>query len=172
MRRLLIVEDTYGVEFHRKLLEKLRASGIISSSPTPRIERKPAEKCDKALMRRVLARAVEGPVKVLFVIDTEGEANAEESSVLRHFKGTPQYVQVRVTTVEPKHEVWLCIGLGGNRSSCRREPELELCRLRGVAEYRKEYLGDWADRLDVDKLLGERDFQRYLEYLRWIMEDP
>jgi hypothetical protein len=74
---------------------------------------KPAEKCDKALMRRVLARAVEGPVKALFVIDTEGEANAEESSVLRHFKSTSQYVQVRVTTVEPKHEVWLCKVLEG-----------------------------------------------------------
>jgi poly-beta-hydroxyalkanoate depolymerase len=39
-------------------------------------------------------------------------------------------------------------------------------------EYRKEYLGDWADSLDVNKLLGEHDFQRYLNHLRWIIKDP
>jgi len=170
MKRLLIVEDTYGVDFHRELLEKLIANGIIDSSPAPRIARKPAEKCDKALRRRVLARAVEEPLKVLFVIDTEGEMNAEEAFVLRHFKAMPQYVQVRVATVEPKHEAWLCIGLGGNKLSCRRDPVFELCKLRNVTEFKKEYLGKWANRLDITKLLDESDFNRYLDYLRWIMD--
>jgi hypothetical protein len=172
VRRLIYVEDTYGIEFHRKLLEKLRASGIVGSSPTPRIERKPVQKCNTAMRRKVLARAVEGPVKVLFVIDAEGERNAEVLFVLRHLKKLPPHVQVRVIAVEPKHEAWLCIGLGGNRSHCHWNPELELCKLRRVVEYRKEYLGDWADSLDVNKLLGEHDFQRYLNHLRWIIEDP
>jgi hypothetical protein len=60
----------------------------------------------------------------------------------------------------------------GNRSHCHWNPELELRKLRGAVEYRKEYLGDWADSLDVNKLLGEHDFWRYLDQLRWIIEDP
>jgi hypothetical protein len=172
VKRLIYVEDKYGIEFHSKLLEKLREKGIIGSSPTPRIERKPVEKCNAAVRRKVLARAVEGPVKALFVIDAEGERNAEEFFVLRHLKKLPPHVQVRVAAVEPRHEAWLCVGLGGDKPSCRRNPELELCRLRGVVEYRKEYLGEWADRLDVTKLLDEPDFKRYLDHLRWIMEEP
>jgi len=41
VERLIFVEDTYGVEFHRKLLEKLNASNIISVQVWPKIIRMP-----------------------------------------------------------------------------------------------------------------------------------
>jgi uncharacterized protein YllA (UPF0747 family) len=55
VKRLIYVENTYGVGFQRKLLEKLREDGLLSSNLDPGVERLPAGKCSKTLQRRVLA---------------------------------------------------------------------------------------------------------------------
>ncbi|GAB6947149.1 hypothetical protein JCM16161A_12790 [Vulcanisaeta sp. JCM 16161] len=52
IKRMIVVEDTYGVGFHRELIRKL---GI---STNPEVRRLPAGKCSNALRRKVLASAV------------------------------------------------------------------------------------------------------------------
>jgi uncharacterized protein YllA (UPF0747 family) len=42
VKRLIYVENTYGVGFQRKLLEKLREDGLPSLNLDPGIERLPA----------------------------------------------------------------------------------------------------------------------------------
>ena len=74
--------------------------------------------------------------------------------------------------VEPSHEAWLCIGLGFNRSSCRRNPVDTLVRGRRVKSYEKRYLEKWAGEVDVQRLQGENDFKEYVNSLKWLLEDP
>ena len=175
MRRIIYVEDTYGEGFHRKILEKLKKVGLVASSLNPRVERLPAGKCNTALRRKVLAKAAAASgaaLKVVFVVDSEGNPEAPYSAVLRHFEEAPLVVSAKVVSVDPRHEAWLCIGLGGDRRGCRVSPEEVLSRLRRTRYESKRYLEEWANGIEVRYLLNEPDFRSYLECLGWLSEDP
>ncbi len=109
VKKMMIVEDTYGVDFHRELLCKL--GGINMNLE---IRRLPTGKCNNALRRKVLANALSGSsmaFKVIFVIDEEGKGmNNAVNDVLMHMKELED--RIRVVVVQPRHETWLCIGLG------------------------------------------------------------
>jgi hypothetical protein len=172
MLRIVFVEDTYGKEFHMAIMRKLRENDELDPSVGIRVDSRPVRKCDAKLRRIVLSRpeVIEGErVKVLFVIDSEGKPNAEDV-VLMHFSDLPDNVFVRVVTVNPMHEAWLCIGLGGDKRVCRQDPVGALSRLRG--DYEKRYLGEWASRVDIGNLMPEQDFGEYLSALRWLVQDP
>ena len=170
MLRIMFVEDTYGKEFHTAIIRKLRENDELDPSVGIRVDSRPVRKCDAKLRRIVLSEVIEGEqVKVLFVIDSEGRSNAEYD-VLNHFRGLPDKVLVRVVAVNPMHETWLCIGLGGDRRVCRQDPIGALSRLRG--DYEKRYLGEWASRVDIGNLMPEQDFGEYLSALRWLVQDP
>ena len=171
MLRIMFVEDTYGKEFHTAIIRKLRENDELDPSVGIRVDSRPVRKCDAKLRRIVLSEVIEGEqVKVLFVIDSEGRSNAEYD-VLNHFRGLPDKVLVRVVAVNPMHEAWLCIGLGGDRRVCRQDPIGALSRLRGDY-YEKRYLGEWASRVDIGNLMPEQDFGEYLSALRWLVQDP
>ncbi len=105
--------------------------------------------------------------KLLKVIDSEYVRDAARVFVERHFtEDTLRHI--RVAVVEPRHEAWLCIGLCGDRRGCRHEPEQFIERLVGDV-YQKYMLARLARRISVEKLLGERDFQVYLEGLFWLL---
>ena len=74
--------------------------------------------------------------------------------------------------MEPRHEAWLCIGLGLDRAVCRARPEDALVRSRGARVYEKRFLAQWAHQVDVERLRKEEDFQRYVEALTWLSRDP
>jgi hypothetical protein len=170
MLRIVFAEDTYGKEFHKAIIEKLRKNNKLDPSVGIRVDSRPVRKCDAKLKRIVLSKVIEGEqVKVLFVIDSEGRPNAEDD-VLMHFSDLPDNVFVRVVTVNPMHEAWLCIGLGGDKRVCRQDPVGALSRLRG--DYEKRYLGEWASRVDIGNLMPEQDFGEYLSALRWLVQDP
>lgn len=178
MRRIIYVEDVYGEGFHRKLLAKLKEKGLLDSNFNPRVESLPAGKCNAALRRKVLAKVVEGmdgALKALFVIDSEGDPSAADVAIRGHFKDVTlkfrPKVYIDVVAVEPLHEAWLCIGLGGDRRACRRDPETVLSRLRNM-HYEKRCLERWADHVNIDNLMHEPDFKIYVERLKWLAEDP
>ena len=168
--RLLLVEDTYGVEFHRKLVDMLVERAIVSCCCKPRIERIPAGKCNQALRRKVLAKVFdESSWKALIVIDSERRSIEEaERGILNHF-GREHSQHLKVVVVDPRHEAWLCIGMGLGRGSCRSDPELEISKAIGT-DYEKHMLGKLAARVSIESLLGEPDFQSYLEGLRWLLD--
>ncbi len=172
MLRIVFAEDTYGKKFHMAIIRKLRENNELSPSVGIRVDSRPVRKCDAKLRRIVLGRpeVIEGErVKVLFVIDSEGKLNAEDD-VLMHFSDLPDNVLVKVVTVIPMHEAWLCIGLGGDKRVCRQDPIGALIRLRGG--YDKRYLGEWASQVDIGNLMPEQDFGEYLSALRWLVQDP
>ncbi|GAB6947150.1 hypothetical protein JCM16161A_12800 [Vulcanisaeta sp. JCM 16161] len=78
--------------------------------------------------------------------------------------------RVRVVLVQPKHEAWLCIGLGFDKIKCRKQPEDVLRYNKG--NYEKRYLAEWANNVDIGKLRNEPDFQDYLDALNWLLKDP
>ncbi|MET1101743.1 MAG: hypothetical protein ABWW69_04620 [Pyrodictiaceae archaeon] len=54
--RLILVEDAYGVDFHRELIEKLRqADPALLPGGAPRVERLPARECNPKIVRSAKA---------------------------------------------------------------------------------------------------------------------
>jgi len=167
--RLIFVEDFYGSDFHKKLLDKLKTLNIIKWSKNPKIFRIPTTGCNQALTRKVLARVVGASSwNMLFVIDSE-RLSAEEAKnrILEHFK-LKERKRIRVSVVQPMHEAWLCIGLGGDRSNCRDDPIYELSKLLNK-QYEKPFLAKFVDNMDVKKLQAEEDFKAYLDQLEWLI---
>jgi len=165
--RVVYTEDTYGVEFHGKILEKLIEKDIISGS-RPHIERIPSGICNEALARKVRARLLDyAERRVVFVIDQEDLSRDEAPQrVLGHFRDREKE-DIRVVVVKPMHEAWLCIGLGLDRVKCRHDPVAEITRSKKRV-YEKRLLGELASQVDIDRLLSEDDFKDYINALKWL----
>jgi hypothetical protein len=178
VERIIKVEDTHGVDFHRELVEKLKERGVLSSSlRNPRIERLDTGKCNPKMVRTILARMSRiDRLKVLFLIDSEGRAGVAYNDILQHFvkhfkkKPEAKRLDVKVVVVEPKHEAWLCIGLGGDKRKCRNNPEEVISGIKND-EYKKERLSGWARDIEINYLLNESDFEEYIQGVKWLLED-
>lgn len=165
---IIYVEDTYGVEFRRTLLKKLRgALGRDCIGYMPPVRRMPAKKCNPSLRRKMLAPvALKRKWSIIVVIDSEGKSPeaARHEDVLRHFP-PGERSRVAVAVVEPRHEAWLCTGLGYEPQGCRRRPEEHLVRQSGMKSWSKQLLGKWASRIEPRRLLTLSDFQDYVRVL-------
>jgi len=174
LRRIIKVEDSYGVDFHRELIEKLKGRRLLGDTVyNPLVERLNTGKCNPKLVRTILSRLLGvNRLKVLFVVDSEGRADVPYNDILRHFERKPgvERLDIKVVVVEPKHEAWLCIGLGGDRKKCRSSPEEVISRIKNN-QYRKRRLSDWAQDVDIDNLLSESDFKEYIQGVSWLLED-
>ena len=120
--RLLVVEDTYGVRFHNFIISWLIKNKFLCDR-YPKIRRLPAKKCNQALYRKIIGIVVSRNAenwKVLSVIDSEGRRpeTAARQDILSHVKRNDRK-RFRVVVVDPMHEAWACIGLGGQRRKCR-----------------------------------------------------
>jgi len=172
MRKLVFVEDTYGIQFHRIIAEKLKDIGVLGNDFNPKIERLPTGKCNPGLRGKIIARIDREDAKALIIIDTESNPNKVKSCIEEIFKRIPDNIRIDTVYVDLKHESWLCIGLGGDRVKCRQDPEHELRRLKNVRDYSKDYLSKWAKDVDVSRLQGENDFKDYENKLKQLEEDP
>ena len=170
MKTMMFVEDTYGVVFHRILLDKLAANGILPGSARRLpVRRMPSKKCNQALYRKIMGYFLRHEDwKTLIVIDSERRTASEaaETDVVRHFKRWRD--RVRVAVVEPMHEAWLCIGLCEKTSRCRSDPVAKLTQCLGRF-YEKRDLELLAGKVDIRRLLGEEDFRRYVDLVRWLL---
>jgi len=161
--RLVLVEDTYGVEFHRVLHEKL---GL---KPRPRVERLPAKKCNPKIYRSIMGRLLGLPMwRVLVVIDLEDHPSPGDA-VRRDFcvHVRRRRERFRVAVAVSRHEAWLCTGLTGRVAECSRDPERVLEAFLG-RPYEKQDLARLAPRVDVGSLRARKGFQYYVKLLRWL----
>jgi hypothetical protein len=165
---MVFVEDTYGVEFHEKLLSELSERRIVSGRYV-KVSRLPSWICNQTLRRKLLARTGLGGHKTLIVIDSDGDPESAVKRVAGHLTDWP--VPLRIVTVNPRHEAWLCIGLGLDRRNCRRDPEALIERAIG-GKYRKNMLAKLARRVDAGNLFGEKDFSEYVNVLRELLQEP
>jgi len=171
---VLFVEDTYGVSFHRVILERLEEARKLpkGASRLVTVRRLPSKKCNERIYRGIAGYMLSREPdphrwRVLVVIDSEGRApeEAAERDVLAHVKGR---APIEVVVVEPRHEAWLCLGLGGERRICRQSPESSIERLAG-RPYEKRMLATMAGRVDVGRLMREADFQAYVKALEKLL---
>jgi len=162
--RLVLVEDTYGVEFHRVLHEKL------SLEPRPRVERLPAKKCNPKIYKSIMGKLLGRPTwQVLVVIDLEDHpspGDAAQRDFCVHVRRRQE--RFRVAVAVPRHEAWLCTGLTGRIAECSSRPERVLETLLG-RPYEKRDLARLAPRVEVGLLRARKDFQHYLELLEWLL---
>ncbi len=180
--RLVLVEDTYGVDFHRRLIEKLRQANLVQfSTSMPRVERLPARECNPKITRSVKAliaasygasRKTLEKTKIVVVVDQENLSPAEaRERVAIHFeKDSALKGKARIVIVAPRHGAWLCIGLDPRH--CRKNPEDAIVRARSLKAYEKHHLARLADQIDPTRLRGQPDFNEYLEALQWLEKDP
>ena len=176
--RLILVEDTYGVGFHREIIRKLYEKKILSG-PTPKIGRLPAKKCNPAIIRKTLAKTIDhDKAKIIIVIDTErrNPQTAIKQDVIQHLenhfknKRKPENITINTTTVDPNHEAWLCIGLGGTPEKCRQNPQQTIETIIN-RKYSKDMLEQKAKQVNIENLLKAKDFKKYTELLKQI-KDP
>jgi len=169
--RYIVVEDTYGVGFHKKILNKLYSSNLISCRDfiVKRIDPGP---CNHAFIRKLKGHALRkgcNKVQTLFVIDVESTYKREESDILNHFKhGNKSPIKLfnpYIVLVNPNHEKWLCIGLLGNLRRCKNNFR-HIFRQSFQREYKKMYLDTMAEKVEIRNLVKDKDFSRYLSILR------
>ncbi len=170
---MVFVEDYHGVVFHNALIKKLVENSFLSKDVFKKIivKRMPSKKCNPALRSKISASVTfRKEKKVLIVIDSEGHRpeEARYMFVERHFQ-IPRSFDFKVAIVEPRHEAWLCIGLTGRKGTrgCRHEPEAILSRIFG-RPYQKHMLGEHVHNVDLESLMGERDFKEYSQLLKWV----
>ncbi|MEB3861385.1 MAG: hypothetical protein GSR84_04105 [Desulfurococcales archaeon] len=174
--RIVAVEDTYGVRFHDELISWLIDTGILCNS-RPRIRRMPAKKCNQALYRKLVGIALaKAPNnwKILVVIDSEGRAPEEASrqDVLSHIQKRVKE-HFRVAVVEPLHEAWVCLGLGGHRAICRSgKGAIRFIETTLGVRYEKRLLEKIPKMrgFTFSRLIEEHDFQAYIQSLKWLLD--
>jgi len=163
--RLLLAEDTYGVEFHKAILNKL---GL---DPRPSVRRLPAKKCNPKIYKAIMGRVIgSASWRVLAVIDQESHPTpvaAAQSDFCVHIRRHKERFDVAVAT--PRHEAWLCTGLTGKVTECNSRPEDVLSKLLG-RPYKKRDLARQAQRVELQYLMGRRDFREYVRKLEWLVE--
>lgn len=85
--RLLLVEDSYGVDFHKVLVHK------FLQSPRLCIARLPVRECNPAMVRRAKAMLIKSGAsraKLVIVVDSEGmNPGAVRSRVYMYFEKDP-----------------------------------------------------------------------------------
>ncbi len=161
---VVFAEDTYGVGFYREILRKLRESNAIPKHVRVKIMRLPSRLCNSGLEKKLLARlARQKPDKVVIVVDSDYQSDEARRKITRHLdklRGS-----VSVVLADPRHEAWLCLGLGGSPSTCRSRPEDFLSRRVG-APFDKKMLEVLAKNVDVGRLSSiDREFARLVRIL-------
>lgn len=167
--RYVFVEDTHGARFHRILIRKLIMSNYLNLPDYPPIIRRlPAKKCNQAISRKILAIFVDyADWKIVAVIDSEHkEPSNAMKDVTMHFDSEHQK-RLRIVVIHPMHEAWLCIGLGVKPGKCRNSP-IEEIQIKIGKPYGKPMLGKLAQRIKIQPLLKERDFQEYIDAIKWL----
>ncbi len=165
---IVFAEDTYGVLFHRKLIAGMEDKGIIPRGKV-RVKRLPSWICNHSLRKKLAARVGAGEYKALIVVDSDNDPEKARKNILRHLENWP--VPFSVVTVDPRHEAWLCIGMGLDPRKCRRNPEAVIERHLNTV-YEKRMLSTLSSKISIDHLLDKTDFKKYIKELKKLLNDP
>ncbi|MEB3846167.1 MAG: hypothetical protein GSR83_03865 [Desulfurococcales archaeon] len=164
----VFAEDTYGVLFHRKLIAGLENKKIIPRGKV-RVKRLPSWTCNHSLRKKLAARVGAGEYKALIVVDSDNDPEKARENILRHLENWP--VPFSIVTVDPRHETWLCIGMGLDPRKCRRNPEAVIERHLNTV-YEKRMLSTLSSKTSIDHLMNKNDFKKYIKELKRLLNDP
>jgi len=167
MKVAIYTEDTYGPDFLRRLINKMRKERYTSKDLKV-VKIALIKKCHN--VRKVLA-VIREVDRVLVLIDKENELEYDEHKLIwGHLKGLKESDRSKVVVVatEPCIEEWICKSLGLNFDrtglDVNQKPDRVLKRKLG---YEKHRLPDYVDKLDIDGLLrNSNSFKEFCAALR------
>ncbi len=162
---VIITEDTYGGEFFKRLLNRLRSEGLADIG-LKRLSgrRNPIHApylCNPKLGKILHASELSRPDFILLVYDGDGPSNykSRRRDVEKHIPSNIK-TSVKILLFEYEIEEWIYRSLGYNWAT---KPSDELKRREG---YVKHKLPDYVGKLDFKKLRNNcKSFQEFLRIL-------
>ncbi len=162
MKIKLIVEDFYGVDFLKNVIERLKEANLVNKNLIiPKPKHLPAD-CNQKLDE--ILEFIDNKVdRLIIVLDADGP---------RNFKGRYDRAQshipigmkprVKIILAEYEIEEWICISK--NLKWKQSKPSEELKRNFGYEKYK---LPSYASKLDFDKLQKNcKSFNAFLNALK------
>ncbi|MHA1144796.1 MAG: hypothetical protein ACTSRW_08680 [Candidatus Helarchaeota archaeon] len=164
-----MVEDTYGIEFFKKLINRLKIEDLIPTEVRIDADRAPAA-CNKKLDRILTTTfkfSTRDFVKAIVIHDGDGNPENKRRILLNH---VPRDLRDRVELLifEDEIEEWICKSLEyrlrGLKPSVALSRNLERDQGR---RYEKRNLPEFVDQLNFDILNNDDErFKKLIIFLR------
>ena len=163
---MIFTEDTYGRDFIKDLVARLKREGLIKSEISVNVRRL-AGVCNSKMQRQIKAAAITHR-RIIVIADADGKPIQEiRKRILYHVQSDLQDI---VYTVILKYEIeeWICISLGLRTT---KKPSKELDEYIKKKEkdaksgYEKYMLPKFAGTLDISKLENYNSFKELINAL-------
>lgn len=164
-RILILTEDRYGVDFFKKLIKRLKTNGLIKKSRRIDVEWLHG-KCNPKL-ERILRSKLDIPLKLIIIVaDAEGYYKNKIIKTIEKHIPSPFKNIVRYIIFSYSIEELICEGLGirwrGNTPiDCLNR---HLRKTRKI-DYEKYMLPSFATKINLNKLRGNKEFNKFLNYI-------
>jgi hypothetical protein len=166
VRFRFFVEDEYGDEFFRKLVNRLKEEGLISRDIVIDAKKLPAD-CNKKIDRLLNASLKFGNFdKAVLIIDGDGNPKKKRESAELHI---PFDLRDRVDVIvfEYEAEEWICESLGVKYGNIKPSKALnDWLKTKRGRKYHKRDLPRFVSELDFKKLSNDQNFKSLLAILR------
>lgn len=162
MKIKLIVEDFYGVEFLKNVIERLKETNLVNKNLLiPKPKHIPAD-CNGKL-DEILTMFDNTCDKIIIVLDADGPQNyTDKYEKAQSHVPNSMKTPVKIVLAEYEIEEWICISK--NLKWGHSKPSDELKNKLG---YRKSSLPKYASELDFDKLIKKsKSFIAFLNALQ------
>lgn len=163
----LLSEDTYGVDFLGRVVDRLVKQGFVSSVQLVEGGHSngiAGRLCNTKVSRILRAAIPEGACDcVVVAIDADGhDPVAKEEEFAKEHVPTELRGSVCVLAFEREAEEWVTVSMGRGVAPDGSKPSEYL---RQHERYEKRMLPKYADELNLDSLRKLRSFRKFLECL-------
>ncbi|WP_457548905.1 hypothetical protein [Archaeoglobus sp.] len=166
VRFRFFVEDEYGDEFFRKLVNRLKEEGLIPREIVIDAKKLPAD-CNKKIDRVLNASLKFGNFdKAVLIIDGDGNPKKKRESAESHI---PFDLKDRVYVIvfEYEAEEWICKSLGVKCGNVKPSKALnDWLKTKKGKEYHKRDLPRFVSELDFKKLSNDPNYKLFLRILK------
>jgi len=162
----IFTENAYGPDFIKRLIKRLKERGAIPADLFVNASHFLGV-CRPKSGRQIGAAYYDFDSIIVIVDAHGGDANEVEASVIKHVHGDFRD-KLRMVILDYEIEEWVCRGLnirfGQNPSE---DLSSYLRRRKGYkGEYKKHMLPEFADEVNIERLMEYPSFKRFLKMLR------
>lgn len=161
-------EETYGKEFFKKLIKRLKSEDIVDGNLDADSSRLPGKCYSKS--ERVIKVATLSFDKVAIIADAEGPQNSDDvlNQIYIHIPN-PIKSKVEVILLDYMIEEWICVSLGKHWGARKPSEVINdyLMNARGAGKgYKKSELPNFVNGLDISILRrNSPSFQKFINFL-------
>ncbi len=165
---VLIVEDKYGGEFFKRLINKLNNSNLLNYKivfSKIRGQRNPIHNpylCNKKMEK--IIKTVDNFTKtnkIIIILDGDKNQGKYEENLNKAKRHIPNNIKTPYSIIIFDYEVeeWICASLNIKWSSKPSDA------LKAKYKYKKQHLPTYVDKLDFDKLRRVKSFKDFINAL-------